>query len=580
MEGLLYFAQRAEELLFDYTLDSYKPLALNASSLCEEALALIDDVESNIIDQSNLRPVLEELSWSIAKDPVAKSLLDLPRDAYLLDPASEPLFRVRLKLDVLGRTLEQNRYLDRCMELLSEAVKSARKADIDLLAGLLYTTLANIGLHKTHLYEKTIDYFYKGRVPEAINSSDAIDDYLAKIYPVRHEFDVFFLASSLIAGIKDSAEEFRISCVPSFPDNLLEFAVAHSFQPSGSEAIVKVENLQAFDCYTARERAGLRLGHLRDLFTLYHHKNQIEWRAAALIKQCCLDEPRIVSLPRNPIEKGYDQRPEHASQKLIRMLKTFRLRGNDFRKFSRAVDFHGLAVNNGDPENQLLNLWIALETIVPSHAGGAKIRQITEGLLPFVSMNYIWRLVGNLAKDLLRWNTREAMRILRDVPGAKRAHLRKRLFVLLTSPECQGLRERLFASLKDFHLLRFRIFSMARALESPKKALGLLRQHEQRVEWQIRRIYRTRNLIVHSGRTPVYIQTLIENGHDYLDQVLGTIIRMSGSSYRISAVAQAFELAHVARRRIEQLLSSDAYTPEAMAALMNEYDFLRADGHA
>src|SRR5690606_8522566 len=123
---------------------------------------------------------------------------------------------------------------------------------------------------------------------EAINSSDAIDDYLAKIYPVRHEFDVFFLASSLIAGIKDSAEEVRISCVPSFPDNLLEFAVAHSFQPSGSEAIVKVENLQAFDCYTARERAGLRLGHLRDLFTLYHHKNQIEWRAAALIKQCCL----------------------------------------------------------------------------------------------------------------------------------------------------------------------------------------------------------------------------------------------------------------------------------------------------
>ena len=34
MEGLLYFAQRAEELLFDYTLDSYKPTALNASSPC------------------------------------------------------------------------------------------------------------------------------------------------------------------------------------------------------------------------------------------------------------------------------------------------------------------------------------------------------------------------------------------------------------------------------------------------------------------------------------------------------------------------------------------------------------------
>ena len=53
-EGLVFFAQLLEELLFDYSLDTYKPSAMNSSTLCIEARRLIRDIEDDVIDKNNL----------------------------------------------------------------------------------------------------------------------------------------------------------------------------------------------------------------------------------------------------------------------------------------------------------------------------------------------------------------------------------------------------------------------------------------------------------------------------------------------------------------------------------------------
>lgn len=99
----------------------------------------------------------------------------------------------------------------------------------------------------------------------------------------------------------------------------------------------------------------------------------------------------------------------------------------------------------------------------------------------------------------------------------------------------------------------------------------MLELHEKKVAWQIRRIYRTRNLIVHSGRTPQYVQALIENGHDYLDQVILTFIQMSGSDYSVRTIEQAFELAYIARRKLDAALKvSEKYSQEMVGAIINE----------
>ncbi|MFH7348856.1 hypothetical protein L1A45_09520 [Acinetobacter variabilis] len=82
---VLFFGQRLDELFFDYTLDTYKPPALNPTFICREALALINEVENETIDRNNLSFVLEELEWALRNDLVVKEILALEIETFILN---------------------------------------------------------------------------------------------------------------------------------------------------------------------------------------------------------------------------------------------------------------------------------------------------------------------------------------------------------------------------------------------------------------------------------------------------------------------------------------------------------------
>lgn len=50
--------------------------------------------------------------------------------------------------------------------------------------------------------------------------------------------------------------------------------------------------------------------------------------------------------------------------------------------------------------------------------------------------------------------------------------------------------------------------------------------HQKKLSWHIRRLYRTRNLIVHDSGTMYDIETLVENCHSYVDEFLKQILRL------------------------------------------------------
>lgn len=58
------------------------------------------------------------------------------------------------------------------------------------------------------------------------------------------------------------------------------------------------------------------------------------------------------------------------------------------------------------------------------------------------------------------------------------------------------------------------------------------------------------------GRTPKYTETLIENGHDYLDQMMEGIMRYSCGDYETQTLEQVFELAKIKEIQFEKTLSS------------------------
>ncbi len=542
-ENLLFFSQRLDELFFDYTLDTYKPAALNSTYLCKEAIALIEDIENNLIDQTNLEHVIQELEWSLSTDLVAKKMLNAPSEKFLLYGKDVKLTDTKIRLEVLEKILNPLRYFEICRAELKLEIKGGSKKNIQKLTELLASTLINKGISKQHLYDSTQEFFFYG---DEIGSIEELDKFFYQISPTIHGFEIYFITSKLINQVKDTIDNFDLNIIESLPEHLVEFANSSGLTPNENEVWVEIKNTEAFDRHSARKQAETRLELTRDLFLLFSHKNRIEWREEAIITQCCNEAPVLTKRPKNSMEKCFDLRTQDASKRLNMMIRNIGLTGSAFSKFHRVVDLHAISTTNELPENQLLNIWIALETLVPSHVhGGGKVSKISNGLMPILLKNYIQRLIERLAGDLVRWNRSKISKIFRKIPDSKNKNLYQKTLELVALPENSNHLKSLYAELNSFPLLRFRLFEISEMLKKPENITKRIELHEKKVEWQIRRIYRTRNLIVHSGRSLAYIDTLIENAHDYLDQAINNVIQYSCGILDATTLEQTFDMAKI-----------------------------------
>lgn len=253
----------------------------------------------------------------------------------------------------------------------------------------------------------------------------------------------------------------------------------------------------------------------------------------------------MITASQNPMLMCADSKKENAAIKLNSFITNFSVTDADsFKRFNRASELHALALRSDSPENQLLNLWVALETIVPSKLNRtkAKINNIIDSVLPFLSLTYIELLTDRLTRDFYLWNRSKFNKSIEGIEGITE---RQRLLKLLLLPEHLEKKNQLFSDLRQFYLLRNRAHYFSKALSSTSRIASILEIHWQRVDWQIRRIYRTRNLIVHAGHTPSYINILITNIHDYLDIVLNMIGRLASDGDKINTIEIAFKYSEI-----------------------------------
>ena len=309
--------------------------------------------------------------------------------------------------------------------------------------------------------------------------------------------------------VSDSVKAFNIEISDNVPDAFSDLSDELGLIKEGDAEFyeyVLIKRIKAFDHHKARASAERKIDNLSDLLSLFHHKNQISWsREAIVLRKCCDESSCLVRPHKGAMQKGFDHKPNKASKKLNKLISTFALtEKGSFQKFNRAADLHGICISNDIIENQLVNLWTAIETLVPSHVGGNKINGIINFILPFVITRYVRRIIERYVADLFIWDRRITKRILYKVPNSRGITIYSKAINLLAIDSNSGLRNELYESLKDFHLLRFRTFCLSETFSNSDGIKGLHETHKTKVSWQIRRIYRTRNLIVHSGRTPSY----------------------------------------------------------------------------
>ncbi len=542
LEGLVFFAQLLEELLFDYSLDTYKPSAMNSCTLCLEALSLIKDIESEIIDKSNLSHVLEELVLNLKKDEVVGKLLDIDLStatARLLNK-DVTVNEKKTIVELIHYQIYEEVYKETTEELLIEAVKNGREKNrIRSLTRSYITTLINMGYSTRYLYPTARKFFYWS--DQIMRSSDDIKKFFNLVSGEEIEYKAVFKASLIFKEIEDSCTDFKITIGDTLDEKLSEYAESKNFEIDENGTYLLVDSISALDVYSARDEAERKIERLSTLTNLFHHKEVPYWEEKALLINVNTETPRLVPSSQNPMLMCSDLRTKEAAIHLNSFIKDFSLREmHSFQKFTRAAELHALALRSDSPENQLLNLWIGLETLTPSKLASnkAKINNIIDSILPFLSLHYIYSLTDRLVQDFKIWNRSELNKALEGIEGDNERH---KLIKLLVLKENDDKKRLLFKALGDFHLLRNRAHYFSECLSSTGKVDNILKNHWKRVDWQIRRIYRTRNQIVHAGRTPSYINVLIKNVHDYLDIVTHDIANLASEGNKINTIDQAYK---------------------------------------
>ena len=95
------------------------------------------------------------------------------------------------------------------------------------------------------------------------------------------------------------------------------------------------------------------------------------------------------------------------------------------------------------------------------------------------------------------------------------------------------------AELKNYPLLRNRIFQLNELCSNKKQLLDNINAYAQRITWHFTRLYRTRNAIIHLGSNPDYLRELVEHLHSYSDECLITLIFLLERKPQLETISNA-----------------------------------------
>lgn len=242
------------------------------------------------------------------------------------------------------------------------------------------------------------------------------------------------------------------------------------------------------------------------------------------------------------------------------------------RSVMRSLNAVALAANASDSETQLVTLWSAFEALLPEptkdDGSGARITHFAKLMVPCVVRGYLKSRFRVCYKSCRVAGGKDFQKYVEDV-GVGEA-LEERLAYILSSGV--GVQKPLFATVSDTPLMLNRLWRLGKWLSQPEECTKNAMQHELKVTWQVHRIYRERNNIVHSGSRSPFLPTLVENAFLYYRLVIRSLQRAYADHgiYEPHGALQLISGLHEQRnKQLQQLLRERALEPaERQARLL------------
>lgn len=174
-------------------------------------------------------------------------------------------------------------------------------------------------------------------------------------------------------------------------------------------------------------------------------------------------------------------------------------------------------------EEKYMNLWVALESLARTELYKDIISNVKETVPAAVCLRYVYRIVRNYVEDCSRCGVSFAFSN-RNIDMVQESKQRMVCETIEVFQDAVLYRELLEKS-KVNTLLRFRTESIHVLLNNVTAMKEKLKNHYDRISWQIQRLYRIRNEITHAAlQEQNLLIVYIEHLYDYLSTYISEIV--------------------------------------------------------
>lgn len=527
-KGLLFFAQVLEESLFDYTIDSYKARALNTHVLCLELYSISTHIKGTKIPLSSLSFVIEELHDAVKNDPAFDSITKQSLLTYVgnIENIKDNIDEVVVLADAILSEV-QNVYFDKLITKLAELISdSNNKNDIVKLASSIIAELELRGFSRQFIYLSVMNFFFnKNKKPKSINNNVQLKDFLNIFKIEKVEYNVVVRCTRQFANYSEQAELFDIKITNDAPDILnLSWYQSNFLGKSKSFPSYALVSLKRnTDSYSAGKSALKRIELLASVCRFCDHRADLNWLPTVLVNNVNYSNNTLLTVSNKSIFKSnykdnYNNNSNDILNSFTSIIAANKFSDKAMHVLLNALEYHRAAIEAKTEENQLLDLWAAIEGFLPPpRFKERRIDHYIETILPPMTLTYTHKIFKYLSDSL--YHGGNGLREFIDSVEIEGDFFTKTVY-LLTCKEMSDKAKIMCEKLDDYPLLRFRCYQCHDKFNTSHHIYNTLNRHKIKLKWHLNRIYNSRNQIIHSAKSLPYLGKLIENVHFYLDTII------------------------------------------------------------
>lgn len=537
-QNLLFFAQLVNELLFDYSIPSNRIPTLNSHYLCNDAERTIKGIEKQAVPEGTLKPIVEELYCSLENDRLYRRNEQKPLRLFAKYDVNK--YRVVKNINdlnyydqktIVSALIEKyyldDEYLNDLKTHIANIIRvnnAQEQGELFQLTKSLVTELVNKGYMPNYIYLKVNSFFFSS--DSVINSPTQVNDFLSLFTFQKNDYTIVLIVEKALECLTDYFEHEHLT---SEFQNRTSSEQEATFLLKTEDQRYLVVTKTSLDPFLAVEEVKLSVDHYISMFRLSDHNFDCDLE---LIKCGTYDQQNnfiFVDNTVSPVRRTTSPSSEQVAAKMRLSLLAFSKLSStnsnlQYQALRSAIAFHSLSLSSTSEQNQLLDLWAIFEAVldIGKFHVGDRVNQICTFLIPILKRRYVYVLFKQISDDIKRYN--EAMYAQITAGSTSENQEVRKVYEFVVLEEHKTIREAFIISCSDLPLLRERLIYFNEHLNDSSGIYKFVEKHCNRVRWQIMRIYRNRNMIIHNGEATPYLKLLVENLHSYVDEFLDYVI--------------------------------------------------------